>query len=579
MLYLAFFFYPRWEKIGAEATLNYDVSGYYMYLPAMFIYNDIKHCSFKDSILAKYHPTPDFQQAFIHKKSGNYVMKYAIGQAITMFPFFVIAHTYCKLNPKYPADGFSFPYQFSVGVGMLLYAFLGLLVLRKVLLYYYKDSSVAILLLCYVLGSNYLNYSAIEQAMTHNTLFLIYCLLIYCSIQFYNKLSFFYAFLIGCLVGWATLIRPTDIISFLIPLLWHVNSHKDIKGRYRLIIAHFPKFLIAVGTAFAVFSIQMIYWKYAANEWFVYSYEDQGFSWLHPHILDYCLSYQCGWLRYCPMMILPLIGIILYLKEGESKYAILSFILLNFYIVTAWDVWNYGGVAGRAMVQSYPILAFPFCLLIERMMQKKWSAIVLSIAIIAFLYINVWWTYHAHAGNTQVSFGTKAYYWRVLGRWNNTDEDKKLLDNMHAFYGQPKDSLVLYTNDFSNDTSRNAIIANSNPKIRLNKDLQYTDFYTIKRPPEIRKWVRASASFHCVAKEWDIWKQTLFIMKFMNKTEEVQANHIRIYRFLGETETKKIYLDGLTPNRPWDTIEIFFWNTNSDKELFIDDLQVITFDD
>jgi hypothetical protein len=174
MICTSFIYYPKWNQSRTEATISWDVSGYYMYLPALFIYKDIKHCSFKDSILTKYYPTPDFQQAFLHKNSGNYVMKYSSGQAITMLPFFIVAHTYCKLNHSFPADGFSFPYQFCIGFGMLLYAFLGLFVLRKVLLIYYKDDTVALLLLCYVIGTNYLNFSAIDQAMTHNVLFTMY---------------------------------------------------------------------------------------------------------------------------------------------------------------------------------------------------------------------------------------------------------------------------------------------------------------------------------------------------------------------------------------------------------------------
>lgn len=89
MIYTAFIFYPKWKQSGTEATISWDASGYYMYLPALFIYKDIKKCAFKDSILAKYSPTPDFQQAFVHTKSGNYVMKYSSGQAITMMPFFL----------------------------------------------------------------------------------------------------------------------------------------------------------------------------------------------------------------------------------------------------------------------------------------------------------------------------------------------------------------------------------------------------------------------------------------------------------------------------------------------------------
>jgi hypothetical protein len=86
-----FFYYPKWSKSGSEATLSFDVSGYYFYLPAHFIYKDIKGCSFKGEILSKYGPTPNFQQAFLHEKSGNYVMKYSIGQAV-VFPLFSLSH-------------------------------------------------------------------------------------------------------------------------------------------------------------------------------------------------------------------------------------------------------------------------------------------------------------------------------------------------------------------------------------------------------------------------------------------------------------------------------------------------------
>lgn len=579
MIYTAFFFYPKWKQSRTEATISWDVSGYYMYLPALFIYKDIKHCSFKDSILSKYYPTPDFQQAFLHSNSGNYVMKYASGQAITMLPFFIAAHTYCKINPAYPADGFSFPYQVCIGIGMLFYAFIGLFVLRKILLHYFKDITVAILLFCYVVGSNYLNYSAIDQAMTHNVLFTIYCLLIYCTIQFHEKTKTGYAIAIGGLVGLATLIRPTDIISVLIPILWGIHSFKDIKVKFNFIQLHFFKFLLMAFIFFLVCAIQMIYWKYVANEWIVYSYEKQGFSWLRPHVFNYTVSYNCGWLRYCPMMILPLIGTVYYFIKGKNSYAIVFFILINFYIVTAWDIWDYGGSAGRAMVQSYPVLAFPFCLLIERMMKSKWMYIPLCVSILLFSYLNIWWTYHAHAGNIQLTGLTKEYYWSVVGKWNGTNEDKKLLDNPHSFLGTPKNPTIIYANDFSNDTSKNAITVHSNTKIRINKELQYTVPIIIAKPPTIKKWIRVSATFHCTTKEWDIWKQAQFLVKFYNNEKEIQTNFIRIYRLISDGDTKMIYVDCIVPHDKWTDLKISFWNAGGDKELQIDNIIVEQFND
>lgn len=577
MIYSAFVFYPKWKQSRTEATISWDVSGYYMYLPAIFIYKDLKHCTFKDSILSRYYPTPDFQQAFFHKNSGNYVMKYASGQAITMLPFFLMAHTYCKFNSAYPADGFSFPYQFCIGIGMLFYAFLGLFILRKVLLYFFKDTTVALLLLCYVIGSNYLNYSTIDQAMTHNVLFTIYCMIIYCTIQFHNKPTILYGIAIGSLIGLATLIRPTDIISILIPICWNINSFKEIKTKFGFIQLHFFKFSLIAFFFFLIFSIQMVYWKYVANEWLVYSYEKQGFSWLHPHVFNYTISYNCGWLRYCPIMFLPLIGTGYYFIKGKNSFAIVLFILINSYIVTAWDIWDYGGSAGRAMVQSYPILAFPFCLLIERMLQSKWTSIPLYFLILIFSYINIWWTYHAHAGNIQITGLTKEYYWKVLGKWNENDEDKKLLDNPNAFFGIPQNRTVLFKNDFSNDTSANAITENSNIKIRINKELQSSESFIINNSSNFKQWVRATADFHCAIKEWDLWKQAQFLIKFYDNEKEIQTNSIRIYRFITDGETKKIYIDAIIPKNKWSDLKISFWNANGDKELIIDNLEVVSF--
>jgi len=48
--------YPKWEQPQTEATLSWDVMGYYLYLPAAIIYKDLKKLSFKDDIVEKYHP-------------------------------------------------------------------------------------------------------------------------------------------------------------------------------------------------------------------------------------------------------------------------------------------------------------------------------------------------------------------------------------------------------------------------------------------------------------------------------------------------------------------------------------------
>ena len=61
------FYYPKWNKSWSEATISWDVSGYYHYLPAIFIYKDLKQQIWLDSINHKYLPSPAYDQAFVHE--------------------------------------------------------------------------------------------------------------------------------------------------------------------------------------------------------------------------------------------------------------------------------------------------------------------------------------------------------------------------------------------------------------------------------------------------------------------------------------------------------------------------------
>lgn len=55
---VSFCYYPRWKGVYTEATISWDVSGYYMYLPAALIYQDLKKLAFFPDIQRKYNPDP-----------------------------------------------------------------------------------------------------------------------------------------------------------------------------------------------------------------------------------------------------------------------------------------------------------------------------------------------------------------------------------------------------------------------------------------------------------------------------------------------------------------------------------------
>ena len=559
-----FFYYPKWLESGTEATISWDVSGYYMYLPAVFIYNDLSNCSYSNYVIDTYHPTPDFQQGFTHQSSGNCVMKYSMGQAVVMLPFFALGHIYALNSSQYLADGFSTPYQLSIAIGSIVIAFIGLLFLRKVLRTYYSDSVVSLCIACVVIGTNYLNYAAIDGAMTHNTLFTIYTLIVYTTIRFYDNITISKAIAIGAFVGLAALTRPTEILAALIPILWGVDFTRrtSILRRITLFKRNTTAILSSVVACLVVGSIQMVYWKFVTNDWLVYSYQDQGFSWLHPHVFAGLFSYKSGWLTYSPLMVLSLLGFIPLYKRNRSVFFVSSiFFGLFIYIAFAWDIWWYGGSLGqRTMVQSYPILAIPLAAAIDALYDRSfyWRAVA-AVVVLFLIYVSLWFTHQAHRGNLLlVSQSTKEYYWRTFLTYKIENENWKLLDGVRYLYDGQRYNISKVYKDSTN--------------ITLDAESQYSEPSVIELPSAVKEkyqWYRIKAAITIGPKEWNFDKMTQFIVATKHENEEVGEYWFRIQRLLNDGDSKELYIDIKNDHPTIDEIEIRFWNAGGSKRVDI----------
>ncbi len=579
LVLISFFYYPKWKNVGVESTLSWDVSGYYWYLPAIFIYKDVKQVAFSQEVLKKHQCTPDFQQAFLHS-SGNYVMKYSSGMALQYLPFFAVAHTLAA-PLGFEADGFSKPYQLAIQIGGLVMCLLGLIFLRKMLLPYFSDKVVSIVILCYAFATNYLNYAAIDNALTHTWLFAWYAILIYLTDRFYKKPTLPLALGVGAILGICTLTRPTDIISILIPLLWAMPSLRiaAIRERVRFMGQHLSLYLSAGVVFVLIAGIQLAYWKYVTGQWFVYSYGGQSFNWLKPHVYLYPFSARTGWLVYTPIMVFALFGLVALYRRKINFWALFLFILINTYIVTAWDIWWYGG---RAMIQSYPALAFPFAALIAATDVHKIRRTLLYSVFVLFAYYNIWWTHQIHRGQLVDPYNmTRAYFWAVVGRFNVPEETLKLYDTRYIFTGARKDVKELYLNTFDSDTAliNSGKRLNGTPCEYLTKGREYTQVGTVPLQNDAAQWLRVSADFKCEMKEWELWRMPQLCVRFMNGEKEVKGYAIRLHRFLNTGDLKNLYIDVKLPKKPFTTVSFYVWNPGSEQDLQMDNLKAETYNE
>ncbi len=566
MSYGSFVLSPCWQKVNNESIISWDVEGYYWYLPSLFIFKNLKNTSLEPSTLSKYQSSgsTEFQNGYKDAQTGNYVLKYTSGMSVMYLPAFVIAHVVTHFL-DYPQDGFSPPYQWALQIWGLLFGFLGLFCLRKLLLQYYQDGIVALLLFLLVFGTNYYNYAAINMGLSHTYLFTLYVLIILNTQQYYHSNNLKYAVIVGLLIGLVTLIRPTEIIALLIPIFWGIESIKNIKARILFLCTKkwlLPTVILCI---FSVVSIQLMYWKYVTGHWVEYSYQDQGFSFRHPHAFVYSWSNKAGWLRYTPMMLFPFIGLLLYWKYGKNKIAVISFFILNYYIVSAWNIWSYGGFSGRAMIQSYPILLFPFGTLVEYVLKQRRLRLVFLPFVLLFLYLNLWWTYQAHAagGLVDALCTTKQYYWKIVGRWSVPEEFQKLKDSDELIEFEPSSKRLIYQNDITNS-----------PQYCVSKEKSSSGIINISYQNNGDKWIRAEADFHCVLKEWYVWQMHQFVVRFYKNDTIVKERFFRIHRFLENGQTRNLYLDIKTPNEAFDKIGIFLYGFSGPQQSCFSNLKV-----
>ncbi|MFK8163807.1 MAG: hypothetical protein AB8H12_15280, partial [Lewinella sp.] len=163
---------------GSTNVINWDGYGYYAYLPGAFVYGDIKEYAFAEDHFATYEVSSDIYQ-LMEVDNGSRFPIYNIGLAVVWTPAFLITHGITAITGMAPADGMSYPYQLMVLLMMLLFAFLGLLYLKRFLALFFPDAVVALVLLGIGLGTNLFYYTVENPDMTHGYLFAFYAMFLY----------------------------------------------------------------------------------------------------------------------------------------------------------------------------------------------------------------------------------------------------------------------------------------------------------------------------------------------------------------------------------------------------------------
>lgn len=439
-------------------SLVYDVYGYYLYLPLTFKYHDLtlQHPQVLWDLNQIYQNTDSFYQA-VKLENGNWVMKYSMGLSVCYAPFYFIGDIWAKLSGV-PTDGFSRPYQMSILYGCVLYTLIGIYYLRKILNHFFSDAVAALTMFLIVFGTNYLFHVSMhgQGLMSHNVLFSLYAIILWHTIKWYQTYRLIDVIKIGLAIGLAALIRPTELISVLIPLLYGINSPPEIKKQILLFWQKKGHVLVFGLCVAVVLGVQFIYLKKVSGKWYYNTYgainPGEGFEFKHPFILEVLFSFRKGWFIYTPIMIFSLLGFYhLYRQYRFVFWMCLGYFILNLYIVSSWSCWWYAqSYSSRSLIPSYVVLSISLGAFIQWIWnhQVKWILISMMSALLALNLFQTWQMFRGILEGSQMS---RDYYQSVFLQTSlPTDEQRKLLLINHdlpeeEFDVQKTDHLIVQT--------------------------------------------------------------------------------------------------------------------------------------
>ena len=405
----------------SDNTIRSDGTGYYAYLPAIFIYNDLQFDFLDNKALVN-----DDGASRVKLDNGKIVNKYACGLALLQLPFFLIAYLLSFLFGQ-PIDGYSHFFQYLFLLGNTVYFTLGLLFLNKILRLYRVQLWVTFLiLLLFTAGNSVLHYTTYDAYLSHAFSLSLMTSLVYYILRFNAEPKIKYALLIGLLFGLIVLIRPFNLIAIIcLPILF--NQRKHLAQFIRSILPY--TFYILVPFIITV-SIQFILWKLQTGDFLVYSYGNEKFIWGTHDPLFALFSYRRGFFIYNPIWAAAIVYYLFHFTKIKfSLFSIFVVFGILVFLLSTWHAKLYGMSLGYRPLLEYQIfLLFPFLHLYQqKKINIRRTGLVLPLISVFCVWYSITLVIQYQQNILRWEGPNQSEYWEIFGK---TDARY----NYHFFY-------------------------------------------------------------------------------------------------------------------------------------------------
>lgn len=544
---------------GSTQVVDWDGYGYYAYLPAAFVYDDVTTYAFAEQHLATYQMSSDLYQ-LMETENGRRFPIYNLGLAVVWTPAFLLTHALVKATGIAPADGMSYPYQLMVVLMGLLFAFLGLFYLRKLLLRYFSETVTTLTLIAVGLGTNIFYYIVEGPDVTHGYLFALYAVFLYHFARLVDgdeeRRRIIYC---GLLAGLMCLIRSSEIVLFAVPAFYGLRNGATLRR-------NFWRTLPIFGLALAVFSLQLIYYKIGTGAWWRDGYAGLGFDWATPHLYEGFFSYRRGWLLYTPVMAFALAGIILLPRNW--RLPVFVFVIGNSYLLFSWHIWWYGDTFGsRPVTQSYALLSLPLAAFLTWVWggaagagrvgkRAKTGRAITLVGLSAFVALNTFQHWQYNQRILPLDFVNKTYYWHVFGATKLDKKARVYLDTDEKLPAASYATTPLAKVDTSISVPPKASREFTN---LLHHEAETTT-------PTGVVWLRTAVHFAYFGEKYDKWKFPAIITEHQRGGETLKWSQVKIPPTMDTPAGDSLRFDLSLPGyQAGDVVRQYVWNLCPDS--------------
>ena len=317
-----------------------DGFGYYLYLPAIFIYHDVRFRFIPKAIHSgalKSYPTKTFSWAGLTKNGSGYLNKYPCGTALMQLPFFLPALWMADFIYGHP-NGFESVFQYANVISAMFFLCFGSAILFLICAEDgYEWLSLGLVAFS-IFGTNALHYGSYDGSFSHIYCFFLSCVSAYLVFNKRNKLPVArYYGLLGAVIGLAVIVRPTNALWIPLALISAPNNLRDI---VRSTVA------FSLGLFIALLP-QLLLWFITTGGVIVYSYGSERFNFLSPHLMSYLFSVQKGVFFWHPAYLVLTFGTLVAAFRGRRGALVLFVIVfISHYVNSSWHGWSFGGSFG-----------------------------------------------------------------------------------------------------------------------------------------------------------------------------------------------------------------------------------------